>query len=205
MDQEVKHATVFDSDQQQLGSVYAKALLGFGQESDSVDALIDELDGVTDAVLETPQLQMALESPRIAGEEKERLIEKVFGGKVSSDLVNFLKIVGSKNRFDCLAAIRSSAHRFHDEMAGRVQATVTTAHQIDDSVRQGLESKLSAVLGKQVGLTAKVDDKIIGGMVVRVGDTVYDGSVVNQLSRVRAKAVKRATDAIRQSIEKFMT
>ena len=91
MDQEVKHATVFDSDQQQLGSVYAKALLGFGQESDSVDSLIDELDGVTDVVLETPRLQMALESPRISGDEKERLVEKVFGGKVSSDLVNFLK------------------------------------------------------------------------------------------------------------------
>jgi F-type H+-transporting ATPase subunit delta len=205
MDQEVKHATVFDSDQQQLGNVYAKALLGFGQETQAVDSLIDELDGVVDAVESTPQLKMALESPRISVGEKDRLVQKIFGGKVSQDLVNFLKIVGAKNRFDCLVAIRSAAHCIHDEMAGRVQATLTTAHQVDDSVRQNLESKLSAVFGKQVGLTAKVDNKIIGGMVVRIGDTVYDGSVVNQLSRVRVKAVKRATDAIRQSVENFMT
>ncbi len=205
MDQEVKHATVFDSDQQQLGNVYAKALLGFGQENQAVDSLIDELDGVVDVVESTSQLKMALESPRISVGEKDSLVQKIFGGKVSPDLVNFLKIVGAKNRFDCLAVIRSAAHRMHDEMAGRVQATLITAHQVDDSVRQKLETKLSGVFGKQVGLAAKVDNKIIGGMVVRIGDTVYDGSVVNQLSRVRVKAVKRATDAIRQSVENFMT
>ncbi|MCH2180631.1 MAG: ATP synthase F1 subunit delta [Mariniblastus sp.] len=204
MDQDVKHATVFDSDQHQLGKVYAQALLGFGQQKQAVDSLIGELDAVVDSVESTPQLKLALESPRISGAEKDRLVQKIFGGKVSQDLVNFLKIVGSKDRFDCLAAIRSAAHRLHDEMAGRVQATLTTAHQVDDSVRQKLQSKLSAVLGKQVGLSAKVDGTIIGGMVVRVGDTVYDGSVVNQLGRVRAKAVKRTTDAIRQSIENFM-
>ena len=92
----------------------------------------------------------------------------------------------------------------HDEMAGRVQATLTTAHEVDDSVRLKLQAKLSTVLGKEVGLSAKVDEAIIGGMVVRVGDTVYDGSVVNQLDRVRAKAVKRTTDAIRQEIGTFM-
>ena len=202
MDQDVKHATVFDSDQQQLGKVYAQALLGFAQQSQAVDSLIGELDAVVDAVESMPQLKLALESPRITGSEKDRLVQKIFGG--SQDLVNFLKIVGAKDRFDCLAAIRAAAHRLHDEMAGRVQATLTTAHQVDDSVRQKLQTKLSSVLGKQVGLSAKVDEKIIGGMVVRVGDTVYDGSVVNQLGRVRAKAVKRTTDAIRQSIGTFM-
>ena len=204
MDQEVKHATVFDSDQQQIGNIYAKALLGVGQDAPSVDTLIEELDAVVDAVVSTPQLKSALESPRVSVAEKDRMVQKIFGDKVGKDLVNFLKVVGAKGRFDCLEAIRSSAHHLHDEMAGRVQATLTTAHQVDDSVRQKLESRLSDVFGKQVGLTAKVDSQIIGGMVVRVGDTVYDGSVVNQLGRVRVKAVKRATDAIRQSVEKFM-
>ena len=204
MDHEVKHATVFDSDQQQLGKVYAQALLGFAQQSTAVDSLIEEFDAVVDTVESTPQLKLALESPRISGAEKERLVEKIFAGKVSRDLVNFLKIVGARDRFDCLAAIRAGAQRLHDEMAGRVQATLTTAHEVDDSVRLKLQAKLSTVLGKEVGLSAKVDEAIIGGMVVRVGDTVYDGSVVNQLDRVRAKAVKRTTDAIRQEIGTFM-
>ena len=91
----------------------------------------------------------------------------------------------------------------HDEMAGRVEATVTTAETIDDDVKNKISEQLAKALGKKVHMTALVDPNIIGGMVVRVGDTVYDGSVVSQLSQVRSQALKRATDAIRSSIDKF--
>ena len=67
---ETKQSTVFDSDQQQLGNVYAKALLAFGKESGDVDRLVDELGGVADVVQAVPGLQAALESPRIAFAEK---------------------------------------------------------------------------------------------------------------------------------------
>ena len=104
MDQEVSQSTVFDSDQQLLGEVYAKALLGLGQQQGIVDSLMDELDGVTDALNSLPKFQAALESPRIAVEEKQQLIDKAFAGKVQSPLLNFLKIVAAKGRFDCLAS-----------------------------------------------------------------------------------------------------
>jgi F-type H+-transporting ATPase subunit delta len=202
---ETKQPTVFDSDQQQLGNVYAKALLEFGKDSGKVDQMVDELCGVADAVREVPGLQALLESPRIASDEKVKLLDKAFGGKVDKNLVNFLKVIGNKGRFDCLGSIASSARTMQDEMSGRVQAVLTSASEIDQNVKDNIAQSLSKVLGKTVSLTSSVDPKILGGMIIRVGDTVYDGSVVNQLAQVRAKAVKRAADAIREKLDRFAT
>ena len=203
MDESTKQPTVFDSDQQQLGDIYAKALLAFGKESGSVDQLVEGLDGIVDVIQKVPGLQAALESPRIALEDKTKLLDKAFTGKVDKSLINFLKVVGNKGRFDCLGAISSSAQKMQDEMSGRVQAVLTSASDIDDTVKSNIAERLAKLLGKTVSLQSVVDPEILGGMVVRVGDTVYDGSVVNQLAQVRAKAVKRAADAIREKLERF--
>jgi F-type H+-transporting ATPase subunit delta len=202
---DTKQFTVFDSDQQQLGKVYAKALLAFGAESGNLDQLVDELDGIVEAVHKVPGLQAALESPRIGWEAKSDLLDKAFGGRVDRAAINFLKVVGSKGRFDCLGSIASSARAMQDEMAGRVQAVLTSASEIDDSVKSRIAEQLSKVLGKAVAIQSAIDPAILGGMVVRIGDTVYDGSVVNQLAQVRTRAVKRASDEIRQKLERFAT
>ena len=203
MDESTKQPTVFDSDQQQLGDVYAKALLAFGQESGNVDQLVEDLDGVVGVIQKVPGLQAALESPRIALEDKTKLLDKAFAGKVDRSLINFLKVLGNKGRFDCLGSISSAARKMQDEMSGRVQAVLTSASGIDESVADKIAERLTKVLGKTVSLQAEVDEQILGGVVVRVGDTVYDGSVVNQLAQVRTKAVKRASDAIREKLDRF--
>ena len=205
MDDTPKQSKVFDTDQQLLGVVYAKALMGFAQQSGRVDQFVDELNAVVGVLGEVPKLRIALESPRIPYEAKTRLLETAFQGKVSQELVNFLKIVATKRRFDCLGAMAASTRRMQDEMAGRVQATLTTAETVDEPVRIKISDRLSKVLGKQVVLAPLVDPKIIGGMVIRVGDTVYDASVANQLKQVRTKAVKRAADAIREKLDRFAT
>ncbi len=203
MDETPKHATVFDADQQHIGDVYAKALLSVGKESGKVDELVEQLGDFVAAVDSLPKFRAALESPRVSVADKESMIQKALGGKVSNDLLNFLKILGRKGRFDCLTAICGSAHKMHDEMAGRARATLTTASEVEDSLVQGIATRLEKVIGKKVNLSATVDPEIIGGMVVRVGDTVYDGSVANQLRQVRAKAIKAASDSIRSSLDKF--
>ncbi|MDA8563509.1 ATP synthase F1 subunit delta [Mariniblastus sp.] len=198
-----KQPTVFDTDQQQLGDVYAKALLGAGAKSGSADQLVEELKAVADAVAELPKMASALESPRVSTEAKIGLLEKAFGDKVSKDLLNFLKVTASKGRLDCLGAISGSAARLNDEMAGRIAGTLTTAEPITDDVVERVAKKISGQIGKEVRLERVVDPEIIGGMVVRVGDTVYDGSVVSQLNQVKVRAAKRAGDIIREKLEQF--
>ena len=202
---EAKQPTVFDSDQQQLGDVYARALLAFAADAGNVDQLVDELGEVVEAINGVAGLRDALESPRVGVESKVNLLDKAFAGKVEKGLLHFLKVVGNKGRFDCLGAIASSAKTLRDEMSGRVQAVVTSASPMDSEVVGRITGQLSKTLGKDVSLQVLVDPEILGGIVVRVGDTVYDGSVVNQLSQVRARAVKRASDAIREKLDRFTT
>ena len=202
---EAKQPTVFDSDQQQLGDVYARALLAFAEGAGNVDQLVDELGEVVEAIDDVAGLRSALESPRVGVDSKIGLLDKAFAGKVEKGLLHFLKVVGNKGRFDCLGAIASSARTLRDEMAGRVQAVVTSASPMDSEAVGRITDQLSKTLGKDVSLQVLVDPEILGGIVVRVGDTVYDGSVVNQLSQVRARAVKRASDAIREKLDRFTT
>lgn len=198
-----KQPTVFDTDQQQLGDVYAKALLGAGAKSGAADKLVEELEAVATAVSELPKLAAALESPRVETASKIDLLEKAFGKKVSKDLMNFLKVTATKGRLNCLGAISSSATRLNDELAGRVAGTLTTAGEVSDDVVERVAKKISDQIGKTVRLEPIVNPDIIGGMVVRVGDTVYDGSVVSQLDQVKARATKRASEIIREKLEKF--
>ncbi len=199
-----KIPTVFDTDKASLGDVYAKALLGVGNNSGKSESLIEELSAVATVVKKLPKLQAALESPQISVDAKQGILQKAFGGKLSKDMVSFLKIVGSKGRFDCLGQISSSANRLYDELSGNVQAEIVTAEKIDGSVANDIAAQLEKELGKKVSVKTVVDPKIIGGMVIRIGDTVHDGSVVNQLDQVRTKAINRASDAIRGSLDKFM-
>ena len=199
-----KIPTVFDTDKASLGDVYAKALLGVGKSSGESEKLVDELSAVAKVVRKLPKLQTTLESPQIAADAKQAILQKAFGGKLSKDMVNFLKIVANKGRFDCLSQISSSATRLYDEMSGNVMAEIVTAEKIEKSVAKDIASQLEKELGKKVTVKTSVDPKIIGGMVIRIGDTVHDGSVVNQLEQVRTKAVNRASDAIRGSLDKFM-
>lgn len=202
MDKNPQPPTVFDTDQQQLGETYAKALLGLSDKPKEVDKYVDQLSNVAEVVRDMPKLQAIFESPQIGVDQKTALIEKSFGG-MEKKVVNFLKVLARNGRFNCLTATAASAEKLRDATAGRVQGELTTAAEVDKAVAKRIADRLSKVIGKEVKLTTKVDSDVIGGMVIRIGDTVYDGSVVNQLAQVRAKAVQKAADAIREKLDRF--
>ena len=202
MDKNSQSPTVFDTDQQQLGETYAKALLGLSDKPKKVDQYVDQLSNVAQVVNDLPKLKAIFESPQIGADEKADLIDKSFGG-MEKKVINFLKVLARNGRFNCLAATAASAEKLRDETAGRVQGELTTAEAVDTKVVERIAERLAKVVGKEVKLTKKVDANVIGGMVIRIGDTVYDGSVVNQLAQVRTKAIQKAADAIREKLDRF--
>lgn len=197
--------SVFDTDRQYLGGVYARALIGMADKTGQVDALVEELSSFSNALALIPNLRKALESPRIAFADKSKLIDKALTGKASLPFINFVKVVTSKGRADCIPAIQRAAKSICDERAGRVQATMITAQPVNETMKQKVAERLSQVLGKKVLVASEVDAEILGGLVVRVGDTVYDGSLKNQLSQFRAAAIGRANQEIRNSLDRFAT
>lgn len=189
MSEPIKHETVLDPGAEQVGRTYARALIGAAASAGVVDEVLEQLGIVVDQYIGgSDRLAAAFASPRIDEAEKSRVIDRLFDGQFHPVLVNFLKIMGKRGRLGSVAAVRTAANAIHDEVLGRVVAEVRTAISMDESSRAMVVSRLEASLGKQVRLREVVDSDLIGGMVVRVGDTVYDSSVANQIDKMARKA-----------------
>jgi F-type H+-transporting ATPase subunit delta len=189
MSEAIKHETVLDPGAEQVGMTYARALIGAAASAGAADQVLEQLGTlVDDYIIGNDQLAAALASPRIDAAEKSRVIDRLFGGQFHPVLVNFLKIMGTRGRLGFVKAVRTAANSIHDEMLGRIVAEVRTAIEMDDSSRALVISRLESTLNKQVRLHEIVDPDLIGGMVVRIGDTVYDSSVSNQIDKMARKA-----------------
>jgi F-type H+-transporting ATPase subunit delta len=194
----------FDPAQQQLGAIYAKALLGTSEKQGNSDLVLEEFDSVIDDVLpKLPRLRAALESPRIPLEAKERILDQAFGGKMCTTLLHFLKVVCRHGRMDCLGAIHQATRQRYDELRGRVAVTVATAVPASDEMLEQIRNRLQEALGHEVVMRTRVEPELIGGIAVRVGDTVYDATVVHRLARLRSQTCSRAAHAIRDAVDRF--
>ena len=203
-EQSAKVPTVFDAGLEQLGTTYAKALLSATEGAGTTEDVLEEFQSFVEDVLEKlPQLDAALESPRVPLESKERMLDAALLGKASDVFVNFLKVVARHGRFNCLRAILRATQQQYNELRGRIEVRVTTAVAVDESTLQGIADKLKESLGKDVEISTTVDEKLIGGVVIRVGDKVFDGSVVSRLGQVRRQAVNNTIEQIRDSIGRF--
>ncbi|MEC8863896.1 MAG: ATP synthase F1 subunit delta [Planctomycetota bacterium] len=193
----------YDTERQYIGTVYAKGLLGAAEKANQVTQVVDELESiVVDVLPQLPKLKLLLESPRVPMEVKEKVLNQSFSAG-SSVLLTFLKVVCRHGRFDCLRVISRTAIALLQEQTGVVEVRVTTAESVPESMHEELKTKLGQILEKQVVIRTETDADILGGLVVRVGDTVFDGSVANQLSQIRRTAVDQAMQQIRQSLDRF--
>ncbi len=113
-----------------------------------------------------------------------------FASQMTPLFLNFLKVVARHGRLDCLRQIRTSANRQYSELLGRVEVTVKTATPLSGPLRGQIEQRLVAALGKPVDLQCTVDPELLGGLQVRVGDTVFDGSLDNRLDKMQAETAQ---------------
>jgi F-type H+-transporting ATPase subunit delta len=204
MSEPVRQPTVFDTGQEHVGAVYAKALLGAATKAGQAVAVIAELDAFVADVLERlPDLEAMLASPRVPVEAKLSLLDKSLSGRMSGTLLTFLKVVCRHQRFDCVRAVSRAARQQLNELEGRIDVQVCTPTPLSGEVRELVTQRLELLLGKRVNLFVRDDESLIGGLVIRVGDMVYDASVANGLKRLRAAAVDLVVHAVRESLDRF--
>lgn len=195
----------FDSDRQYIAGVYAKSLIDAAEKVSKSDEVLQELDSFVNDVLKgVPTLELALTSPRLSADEKNRLIDAAIGRQANPLLVNFLKVVNAHGRLDCLAAINARAKEMLNELRGRVDAEVIVAEEISEDQQSQIADRLRGLLGKEVILDVRTDPSILGGMIVKVGDTVYDASLANRLEQVRQTALDRTMQKVRGSLGAFV-
>ena len=194
----------YDSGHQHLGTVYGKALLGAAEKIGQTETVLAEFESLVGDVLDKlPQLEALLSAPRVSHEEKLALLDRTFGGKMSPVMLSFLKVVSSHGRLDTLRAILRASQQLYNKMRNRVEVLVETAAPLNNQLQSAINNRLTQVLGREVVLSTDVNPDLLGGLVVRIGDTVYDGSLAGRLNQMRTVTLEHTTQAIRQSADRF--
>lgn len=181
-----------------VGMVYGKALLGASEKAGNTDEVLQELDALIDLLQKHPKIDQAMASGMIKADDKVAMVDRVFAGRVTPVFLNFLKVVAGHGRGGFLRAVRKAVRDLRDRQQGRVRVEVTTATPLDDPLADAVRNRLRGMLGSEPVLTRKVDPDLLGGLVFRVGDTVYDGSVARQLAQVRSQMIDRSIHEIQR-------
>jgi F-type H+-transporting ATPase subunit delta len=188
----------------QVATIYAKAFLGAAEQAGKTDAAVQEFTALVDSVLDVfPKLEAVLASALVSHDDKAKLIDRVFGSRLSPLVVDFLKVISRHGRLDVIRAIHHQVLELYDELRGRIRVQMSTATTVPDEVSTSLRAALQKLLGGDPSLEPAVDPALIGGIVLRVGDTVYDGSVARQLRQVRQQMINRSVHEIQSRRDRF--
>ncbi|MDQ3696931.1 MAG: ATP synthase F1 subunit delta [Gemmatimonadota bacterium] len=164
---------------------YAQALVALAGKANDLAGWGSMIEDVAAAVQRDERLRLFLESPRVSADRKNEIVGKAFADRLPRLFVRFLQAVISHRRQAMLPAIALEYRVLIDEIENRVHAQVTVAREPNDATRAAVAAGISRALGKTVVPHFVVRPDILGGVIVRVGDTVMDGSVRRRLASLR--------------------
>ena len=170
-----------------IGRNYAEALLALAQKSGDVERWGELLDAIAAAMREDQTLRTFLESPKLAAAHKIEILEKALGRMVPRLFLRYVETVIRKRRQMLIPVIATEYQALIDESENRLHANVTVAREPAEPEKDALARQLSRLFGKRVVPHISQNPAILGGIVVRVGDTVMDGSVRKRLSVLKQK------------------
>jgi F-type H+-transporting ATPase subunit delta len=176
---------------EELAQVYARALFEVALEQGKLDELREQLAQFADAVESDRQLAVFFFSPYFSTAEKEQGLERVLQG-ADENFVNFLRLLIEKHRMPVLFRIRAEYQRLWDEENKVLPVEITSAIELDPATTENLGNTIGERAGRKVTLAARVDPDIIGGIVVRVGNSILDASIRNRLEQLRRHVAQGA-------------
>lgn len=174
---------------------YADALFELGERHQAHDAFAKAFHQLASLIEQEPLVRRFLESPQIDAAERKRVLETAFGGRVPPLFLNFVLVVIDKRRQRLLTEIAREYDLLVDEHLGRLHVNVTLARDPDERTEEDLRAELSRILRKSVIPHVTVDPRILGGLVVRYGDKVMDGSLRRRLAGMRRRMLEAALPA----------
>lgn len=200
-----RHDTVMDVTEERIARVYAQAFLGAVAKHPNAGDYVAEISTIVRDVLDQfPRLDQILRSALLAHEHKALVLDRVFGPWVATDVMHFLKVLSRHDRLGLLRTVARLVKELYAEQCGQLAVEVRVATELDESLQDQIRAQLSKQFGKDPVLNVIVDPSLIAGMVIRVGDRVYDGSVHTQLNIARKAMIARAVDLIETGSEKFL-
>ncbi|WP_298515476.1 ATP synthase F1 subunit delta [uncultured Kordia sp.] len=163
---------------------YAKAILALAQEQNAGEAVAEDMDGIVKTVENSKDLRLMLNSPIVKSETKKTVLQEIFTGmhSISEGVIDMLV---SNKRINLLDNIAVQYCHLYDQLQGKQVAVVTTAIPLTDDLRDKVLAKVKDLTNNEVTIENKIDESIIGGFILRVGDLQYNASIANQLNTLK--------------------
>ena len=169
-----------------IANRYASALYELATESKNVDAVLKDLEFLQKSIKENKDLKLLVKSPLIASDDKQKIMEKILSKQLANKLTTtFLKVISNNKRFVHLSSIISQFININAQKRGKILADVTSADKLSDKQKNEINDQLKSILGEKLSLNFKVDKKIIGGLIVKVGSKMIDSSLASKISKLK--------------------
>ena len=182
---------------EQVAKVYARAIVEAADAAGCRHDVIDELTALARDVLpQVPQATAVFASPKVSIEEKQAIIDRLAAGRLRPTTTHSLHVLARHGRLGMLSAVAQAAARLADELEGIHEAVFTTAVPLDAAGREQVAADVQRSLAMALRPSFVVDPTIVGGLVVRVGDTIYDQSVATSLVRLGDRLRQRNISAL---------
>jgi len=167
-----------------VGRVYAEALFALAKEKGAVEAVGDDLAEVLTMLRDNPSFRLLIESPELSREETEGMIRETFGTQVGAPVLNLMLLLVRKRRQSALGRIAESYEAIRAAERNERRATISTAAPLDEATKSRIAETLARKLGGRIVLDETIDPAILGGVLLRVGDTLVDGTLRTGLERL---------------------
>src|SRR5579883_279649 len=192
--EQVHHATVFDDATRHVARIYAEALLAAADKRQQTQEVLEQLEElVRDVLSRDSAFAVFLASAVVSGEQKRDALRRAFEGKVNEVLYHFLLVLNDHDRLGILRETAVLMRDVYERRAGRIHVEATSAVALDDEQRERLRRELREKFNREPVLTVRVDPDLLGGLVVKVDDWVYDGSVRARLERIRNQLIEKGS------------
>jgi ATP synthase F1 delta subunit len=169
---------------EEIARVYADALFGVAKEEGKLDLIREQLGEFADALEASDEMQLFLFSPYFSSVEKSAGLRKAVK-QAEPELLNFLELLNEKHRMPAIFRIRRNFEALWARENKRLGVTVTSAIELDPAVVEKIGEEIEKQTGQKVVLESKVDDDLLGGLVLQVGNMVLDASIRNRLEKLR--------------------
>ena len=162
---------------------YARALFEVAKEENAVDTIEEEIRTILNAISENREFQQILSHPQNSVEKKKEIVNALLGNDVTIQTKNFINLLISRKREGILSDIVDGFVKLANELRGYADAFFTTAKPLSEDELNKLAAQFGEIVKKSLRVQSIVDPTILGGVIVRIGDRLYDGSVVGKLQR----------------------
>jgi ATP synthase F1 delta subunit len=176
---------------EEIASVYARSIFEVAREHDKLDVVREQLAAVADALTADQQLQVFFFSPYFSTEEKKDGLHRAVTD-ADPVVVNFLELLIEKHRMPALFRIRRILDTLWQEENRLLPVSVTSAVALDEATVRQIGDRIAQQTGRRVELTARVEPDILGGIIVRVGNSVLDASIRHRLDKLRRQVARAA-------------